>query len=363
MPRPSYPIARLDYELPQELIAQQPLERRSASRLLLVDVPSASISDYNFTDLPELVPKRTLIVLNISKVIPARLWGKRPRTESGQGGGRVEVLFHRWLGDGVCEAVVGSGASQPTGEQVELAGGWHCELLEPKALDGIRVRFIDSNGEPAQLAELLAFLDEYGETPLPPYIKRPAEIAPDQSALDHHRYQTVFASQSGSVAAPTAGLHFDESMLAALAEQGSERLDVTLHVGLGTFAPVRVDDLRDHVMHSEPYTVEPAALERYTQARASGKPILALGTTSLRVLHTLRQPGYPLAGMTDAFIYPGHGTDACNLLLTNFHLPRSTLLALVYAFGGEELLRRAYAHAITQRYRFFSYGDCMLIRR
>jgi S-adenosylmethionine:tRNA ribosyltransferase-isomerase len=363
MARPFYPIARLDYELPPELIAQQPLAVRSASRLLLVDVPGGTVSDHSFTELPTLIPPHTLLVLNNSKVIPARLWGKRPQNELGQGGGRVEILFHRWLGDGVCEAVVGSGASQSAGEQVALTDGWRCELLAPKALDGICVRFTTAQGAPASLAELLAFLDRHGETPLPPYIKRPAGAAPEQAALDQRRYQTVFATQSGSVAAPTAGLHFDEAMLSALAEQGARRLEVTLHVGLGTFAPVRATDLRDHVMHSEPYSVEPATLAEYQSAHSTGKPILAVGTTSLRVLHTLRQPDCAATGLTNAFIYPGHGTDACNLLLTNFHLPRSTLLALVYAFGGEDLLRRAYTHAVAERYRFFSYGDCMLIRR
>jgi S-adenosylmethionine:tRNA ribosyltransferase-isomerase len=363
MARPSYPIARLDYELPPELVAQQPLAVRSSSRLLLVDAPSNSVSDHTFTELPSLLPAHTLLVLNNSKVIPARLWGTRPRNPLGQGGGRVEVLFHRWLGEGMCEAVVGSGASQPAGEQVELAEGWRCELLEPKALDGIRVRFMTGTSVAASLAELLAFLDRHGETPLPPYIKRPGDTAPEQAALDQRRYQTVFASQAGSVAAPTAGLHFDEAMLTALTEQGARRLEVTLHVGLGTFAPVRADDLRAHVMHSEPYSVDAATLAEYQRAQAAGEPILAVGTTSLRVLHTLRQPSSAAAGLTDAFIYPGHGTDACDLLLTNFHLPRSTLLALVYAFGGEDLLRRAYTHAVAERYRFFSYGDCMLIRR
>ncbi len=363
MPRPSYPVARLDYQLPPELIAQQPLAARSASRLLLVDAPAGAISDHSFTELPNLLPPRTLVVVNNSKVIPARLWGARPRNAAGQGGGKVEVLFHRWLGDGLCEAVVGSGASQPAGEKVELSDGWHCELLEPKALDGIQVRFLNEAGNSASLAELLEFLERHGETPLPPYIKRPVDLTPEQAALDHQRYQTVFASQAGSVAAPTAGLHFDGAALNDLAKTGARQIEVTLHVGLGTFAPVRSGDLRDHMMHSEPYIVTPAVLAQYQDAYAAGAPILAVGTTSLRVLHTLRQPGSVPAGLTDAFIYPGHGTDACSLLLTNFHLPRSTLLALVYAFGGEGLLRQAYAHAIDKRYRFFSYGDSMVLQR
>ena len=456
--RPSYPVTRLDYSLPPELIAQQPLAERSASRMLHVQAGGADtevgqasslpeqnhrqdacatstgrITDRMFAELPELLPAGCLIVLNDSRVIPARLYGERAVSPLGQGGGRVEVLFHRWLGEGVCEAVVGSGASQPAGEKVLLPAGWRCELLDPKCADSTRVRYLTPRGRPAELAELLGYLERYGLPPLPPYIKRgglapvlQAPVAADsrgargeisrggrpqrlpatqddpQAATpaatrdipvtpdaDRQRYQTVYAQQPGSVAAPTAGLHFDEAMLARLRADGHEFAQVTLHVGLGTFAPLRVTDLRDHEMHEEAYSVTPRACEAYLRARETGRPVLAVGTTSLRVLHTLLgraavpgrltggQPSLAaeraagrdarapeaLTGLTRAFIYPGQGTQACDLLLTNFHLPRSTLLALLYSFGGEELLKRAYAHAIAQRYRFFSYGDCMLIDR
>ena len=364
--RPSYAVSRLDYELPPELIAQQPLRGRTESRLLHIEVVSGAITDRRFTELPELLPPDTLIVLNDSRVVPARVYGRRPVGELGQGGGRVEVLFHRWLGGGVCEAVVGSGAGQPAGERVLLPGGWRCELLEPKALDGLRVRYLDAAGEPASFEALTRYLEEHGLPPTPPYIKRSAD-SPDTAARlaeDHQRYQTVYAERDGSVAAPTAGLHFDEAMLGVLGERGHSLRRVTLHVGLGTFAPVRVDDLAQHDMHEEAYSVEAQFTEEYSRRRANGEPVLAVGTTSLRVLHTLAgSEGAATTGMTRAFIYPGRGTSACELLLTNFHLPRSTLLALVYAFGGEQLLRRAYRHAIAERYRFYSYGDCMLIDR
>jgi S-adenosylmethionine:tRNA ribosyltransferase-isomerase len=252
------------------------------------------------------------------------------------------------------------------------------------------VRYIDAFGQPASFAALMSYLDEHGLPPTPPYLKREleAEGSDAQLGADRERYQTVYAQQDGSVAAPTAGLHFDREMLERLTRGGHELRQVTLHVGLGTFAPVRVADLAEHQMHAEAYSVKSELQRDYLNAKHAGSPVLAVGTTSLRVLHTqvngVQQDGAAvrerqenagrdaratdlsaagISGMTEAFIYPGHGTDACDLLLTNFHLPRSTLLALVYAFGGEELLRKAYQHAIAERYRFYSYGDCMLIDR
>lgn len=363
--RPSYPVACLDYDLPQELIAQEPLAERTASRLLHVRVASGEVTDRRFNDLPELLPPKTLIVLNDSKVIPARVYGRRPVDNLGQGGGRVEVLFHRWLDSGECEAVIGSGSPLPAGAQIKLPGEWWCELLEAKHLDGIRVRYIRPDGSAADAGQLMSYLDLHGLPPLPPYIKR-AEDA--RFRADRERYQTVYAADAGSVAAPTAGLHFNEAVLKQLAGNGHNLESVTLHVGLGTFAPVRVDDLAEHEMHEELFHMPQACTRAYQEQLAAGKSVLAIGTTSLRVLHTVAGkfraiPRQIHSGATRAFIYPGHSTDACGLLLTNFHLPRSTLLALVYAFGGEELLRRAYAHAIKECYRFYSYGDCMLIDR
>lgn len=346
--RPSYPTARLDYDLPTELIAQRPAPRRTGSRLLYVDVQSGTWHDRKFTDLLTLLPERTLIYLNDSKVIPARVDGARAS------GGSVELLYLEYLGAGVVQAIIGSNAKLPAGEVIDLPEGWHAELLEPKALDGVKVRLTDSQGAPTQEA-VIDWLQRNGEVPLPPYIH-------ERSDRDRERYQTVYAAQSGSVAAPTAGLHFTQEMLDHLPALGHAVRRLTLHVGVGTFVPLRVDDLKDHVMHEEPYSVAPEVAEEYLEAHAAGRPILAVGTTSLRILHTLRN-GAPPSGRTSAFIYPGHCTNAARLLLTNFHLPRSTLLALVYAFGGEELMRDVYAHAVRARYRFFSYGDCMLIDR
>lgn len=347
--RPSYPVARLDYDLPQELIAQQPAAERTGSRMLHVDVQSGKFEDGMFTDLPALLPERTLIYLNDSKVIPARVHGQR------SSGGAVELLYLEYEGAGVIRAVVGSNAKLGAGEVVRLPGGWTAELLGTKALDGVRVKLRNEVGTSPHEAEVLRWLQGNGEVPLPPYIH-------DRHADDRERYQTVYAHHAGSVAAPTAGLHFDEAALARLGSDGHRLRHLTLHVGVGTFAPLRVEDLKDHVMHEEPYSVDPDVATEYLAARKQHQPILAVGTTSLRILHTLLDWGPP-SGRTAAFIYPGHGTNAARLLLTNFHLPRSTLLALVYAFGGEELMREVYAHAVRERYRFFSYGDCMLIDR
>ncbi len=410
--RPSFPAARLDYILPPELIAQQPLPRRTDSRLL--HIAAGALRDRRFSELPSLLPSNTLIVLNDSRVLPARLLGQR------ESGGVVEVLFLRWLGEdgsgrddesGLCEALVGSNATLATGERIRLPNGWQVEMLEPKNINGTRIRFLYPGGHPAEMPILLGYLRANGSMPLPPYIKRdPAEAglvstqmpgdkdgrgqdlplqesdkqtqsedAGHSPALqDKERYQTVYAdaSKEGSSAAPTAGLHFDQAMLARLEADGHQIARVTLHVGLGTFQPLKVEDLAQHEMHEEAFSVQTAVAREYLEAVASGRPILAVGTTSLRVLHTilglsrdypdfkasLDEPGN-CSGMTRAFIYPGQDTDAATHLLTNFHLPKSTLLALVYSFGGETLLKAAYEHAIEERYRFFSYGDCMLINR
>jgi len=368
--RPSYPASRLNYDLPPELIAQQPAAERSGARLLHVEVAAGDWHDRRFTDLPQLLPERTLIYFNDSKVIPARVFGTRAS------GGIVELLYLEYIGDGVIRAIIGSNAKLPAGEVISLPDGWRAELLEPKALDGIALQLKDQDGSGPELPELLAWLELHGEVPLPPYIRA-------RESTDRERYQTVYATQQGSVAAPTAGLHFDEPMLEQLKADGHALRHLTLHVGVGTFAPLRVDDLRDHAMHEEPYGVQSDVAAEYLKEQGRGKPIMAVGTTSLRILHTLNEGGAGLcarqdeplvsqwgtesrptiAGRTSAFLYPGHGTDAARLLLTNFHLPRSTLLALVYAFGGEQLMREVYAHAVRERYRFFSYGDCMLIDR
>ncbi|MCB1216102.1 tRNA preQ1(34) S-adenosylmethionine ribosyltransferase-isomerase QueA [bacterium] len=362
--RPSYPTSRLEYELPAELIAQHPATERRASRLMHVDVANGCFSDRSFSELPELLPANSLIVMNSSRVIPARIFGRRTS------GGRVEILYHGSMGDGRFRVLMKSSASLTTGELLELPEGWSCKLMEPKQLDGSLVRISDAAGQPVDNPAMHAFLDRHGSMPLPPYIRRAAGDPASEGIDDRERYQTVYADERGSVAAPTAGLHFDEAMLSQLSEAGHRIRYLTLHVGMGTFAPLRVEDLAEHSMHSEDFSLSEELLAEHARALAAGNPVLAVGTTSLRVLHTvvseqLQAPAEldSLHGSTATFIYPGQPTVAADLLLTNFHLPRSTLLALVYSFGGEELMRRVYNHAVAESYRFFSYGDCMLIDR
>ncbi len=361
--RPSYPAERLDFALPPELIAQHPTERRRDSRLLHIDVASGRISDRSFSDLPELLPQSCLIIMNDSRVIPARLFGNR------LSGGRVEVMYHSSEAAGRFRVLMKSRARLAAGEVINLPDGWTCQLLEPKQLDGSLVLIRDATGAVASTGGMHAFLEQQGVMPLPPYIHRSAGEDLQHSPQDRERYQTVYAARAGSVAAPTAGLHFDNDMLDQLRHAGHDLEYLTLHVGMGTFAPLRVSDLADHEMHSEDYSVSAGLLDSLASAREAARPVMAVGTTSLRVLHTLLQEnpaghaGESLHASTRAFIYPGQPTAAAELLLTNFHLPRSSLLALVYSFGGEELMRAAYIHAVEQQYRFFSYGDCMLIDR
>lgn len=364
---PSYPASRLDYELPRELIAQHPSAKRRESRLLHVDCGQSHPAKLTFSDLPQLLPDNTHIIMNNSRVIPARLHGER------SSGGRVEVLYHSHDRDGSYRVLMKSRASLKAGESIRLAEGWTCLLLEPKRLDGSLVNILTDDGNTAKQADVMDYLQRNGEIPLPPYIQRDlSDVHSDQTQglSDRERYQTVYAETAGSVAAPTAGLHFDEDMLAELQRLGHTIDFVTLHVGMGTFSPLRVDDLAEHAMHSEDFSVPSELLKEYRNSLASKRPVLAVGTTSLRVLHTVLEQdlpvpedGNPLHGSTRAFIYPGRPTAACDMLLTNFHLPRSSLLALVYSFGGEERMRAAYGLAIEERYRFFSYGDCMLINR
>jgi S-adenosylmethionine:tRNA ribosyltransferase-isomerase len=365
--RPSYPASRLDYDLPRELIAQKPSVERRDSRLLHMASDRTDPIHRVFADLPQLLPANTHIILNNSRVIPARLHGERTS------GGRVEVLYHSCEGPGRFRVLMKSRASLKESESIKLAEGWSCQLLEPKHLDGSLVRLLSKQGVAASQADVLEFLQRNGEMPLPPYIHRGtagAESSLENDKEDRERYQTVYAEAAGSVAAPTAGLHFDDAMLAQLRDIGHSIDFVTLHVGMGTFSPLRVDDLAEHSMHSEDFSVAADVLQKYRESLASRRPLLAVGTTSLRVLHTILeqdlqipQDGGPLHGSTRAFIYPGRPTAACDMLLTNFHLPRSSLLALVYSFAGETLMQQAYRMAIEERYRFFSYGDCMLINR
>ena len=335
--------ADFDFELPERLIAQHPPERRGASRLL--HLSGTALEDRRFADLPGLLGENDLLVFNDTRVIKARLFGIK------ESGGQVEVLVERVLGEHEVLAQVRASKSPKTGSRLLLADELPVTVLGREG-EFFHLRF--EGVEPA--AELL---EKYGMLPLPPYITHAA------GAEDEERYQTVFAREPGAVAAPTAGLHFDEPMLAALQEHGVHQARVTLHVGAGTFQPVRVEDTADHVMHSERYTIPQATVNAISETRANGGRVVAVGTTSLRALESAAAGGELQAGEgeTNLFITPGYQFKVVDVLLTNFHLPKSTLLMLVCAFGGMGEILAAYRHAVEQEYRFFSYGDAMLIER
>jgi len=335
-------IDDFDYELPSELIAQHPSEKRSASRLLCVG--PESIADRRFSDLPQLLSPGDLLVFNDTKVIKARLFGKK------ETGGRIEVLIERVLSEHEAFAQVHAGRAAKPGSTLRLAGGLNVRVLG-RVGEFYHLRFPEG-------ASVLELLERHGSVPLPPYITH----TPD--AGDERRYQTVYARSAGAVAAPTAGLHFDEPLLATLARHGVEFAYVTLHVGAGTFQPVRVKNLAEHCMHSERYEIPAATVVAIERTRLRGAKIVAVGTTTVRCLEaSAAAHGVAVAGSaeTDLFITPGFGFRVVDRLITNFHLPRSTLLVLVSAFAGIEPIRRAYRHAIEQRYRFYSYGDAMLV--
>jgi S-adenosylmethionine:tRNA ribosyltransferase-isomerase len=332
------------YDLPPQLIAQAPLPERSASRLLVVPPAPAPFEDRGVRDLPPLLREGDLLVFNDTRVIQARVFGHK------QSGGKVEILVERLLPGN--EARVQLGASKPSraGTRIVLDGGGEAEVLGREG-EFYRLRFHVGGA-------LDEWLQVAGRLPLPPYIQR----APD--ADDAARYQTVFAREPGAVAAPTAGLHFDEALLDALRARGVEFGHVTLHVGAGTFQPVRVDDLGEHRMHSEWLNVGARLVEQVRRTRARGGRVVAVGTTVVRALESaLGSDGElrPLAGETAIFILPGYRIRSVDALLTNFHLPESTLLMMVSAFAGRERIFAAYAHAVRERYRFFSYGDAMLL--
>ncbi len=340
----SYRLADYDYALPGDLIAQVPAAERTGSRLLHVD--GMQLLDHRFTDLTELVAPGDLIVFNDTRVIKARLHGRRPT------GGRVELIIERIVGGN--EAWVQLRASHPpkVGQAIELDAGVTAEVLDREDRF-FRLRF-------AGVRSLADWLDANGTLPLPPYIARMP------GAIDTERYQTIYARESGAVAAPTAGLHFDATLLAALTGKGAVPAYVTLHVGSGTFQPVTEEDVSRHRMHAERYVVPAKTAAAFATTRAQGGRILAVGTTTLRTLESATDASGTLragAGQTDLFILPGYRFRAVDRLLTNFHLPRSTLLMLVAAFAGLAATRAAYAHAIAARYRFYSYGDAMLLER
>ncbi len=333
-------VSDFDYHLPPELIAQEPLADRAASRMLVVDRARQTLEDRQFRDLPSYLAPGDCLVLNNSRVIPSRLLGRREGFS-----GQAEVFLTRPLDSGQrsWEALVHPGRKLRSGERVRLAADFTV-LITGRGERGVRTVHLETPGDP------LAAIEKYGHVPLPPYIDRPDRPA------DRERYQTVFASQAGSVAAPTAGLHFTPEVLAACRAAGAEVAEVTLHVGLGTFQPLNSDVVEEVTLHTELFSIPPESWERIERAQRR----VAVGTTSVRTLESAVRLGRR-EGDTNLFIYPGFEFQRTGALLTNFHLPKSSLLLLVSALAGEELMREAYRHAVDRRYRFFSYGDCMLI--
>jgi S-adenosylmethionine:tRNA ribosyltransferase-isomerase len=342
-------LSDFDYELPPELIAQEPVAERTNARLLMVDRSSGRLSHHRFADIVRLLPADCLLVLNDTRVFPARLRGRK------ETGGAIEVLLlRRAKGEGETWEVLCKGGQniRPHSRvffSAELIGQW---IEAPTAGRGV-VRFTCQG-------DFFSELERIGETPLPPYIKRGVSGKAD----DRERYQTVYARQIGAVAAPTAGLHFTKALLSELRLRGVETAFVTLHVGIGTFQPVRVQHVEHHKMEEEEYHLSEQGVERINVAKRSGRKVIAVGTTTTRTLESAAsEDGTVHAGhhRTNLFIYPGYRFKVIDGLITNFHLPRSTLLLLVAAFAGRELILKAYAEAVAQRYRFYSYGDAMLI--
>ncbi len=332
-------LSDYDFDLPPELIAQTPLSERSASRLLHID--GEQFIDRQFADIVDLLNPGDLLVFNDTRVLKARFFGVK------ETGGKVEVLVERVVDNRTVHAQVRASKSPPAGTRICLAEAFEVVV-------GERVGEFYTLEFPADVFELI---DAHGRLPLPPYIEH------DADAFDESRYQTVYAKHAGAVAAPTAGLHFDQALLDRLQQKGIGFAYVTLHVGAGTFQPVRSENLAEHKMHSEWYTITEATVDAVRATKATGGKVVAVGTTSLRALESASQSGVLQAGSADTalFITPGYTFKTVDRLITNFHLPKSTLLMLVSAFVGYDCIRSAYAHAIAQRYRFFSYGDAMLL--
>ncbi len=363
-------LDELDYHLPREQIAQRPLDRREGSRLLFLNRTSGVFEDRSFTHFPGLLRGDELLVLNNTRVIPARLFGRRAgvhsqppsrATKSEHVTGRVEIFLTRELDSEIWEALVRPGRKMQVGERVLFGEGeLEAEVLSRGQLGLRTLRFISHDQ-----SSVSQHFERLGHVPLPPYIERADEIS------DRERYQTIFAKRPGAIAAPTAGLHFSTEILERIRERGVEVCELTLNVGLGTFQPIHSETLEGHVMHSEGYEIPEGTAERIVAAREAGRPVLAIGTTVVRALEdsALRaaksgSANLLLSGRAEArlFIVPGFQFRVVEGLLTNFHLPRSTLLALVCAFAGRERVLKAYEHAVKAGYRFYSYGDCMFVR-
>jgi len=359
-------VSEFDYLLPEELIAQEPLADRAASRLLRLDRRTGGLEDRCFREFPELLRSGDLVVFNNTRVFPARLYGRRsgskaqPLSEHNPASreflkGRVEVLLTKQIAQAPneWECLVRPGRKIGVGERLYFGQGDElaAEVVARAAFGERRIRF-----DPAP--DFLAAIERLGHVPLPPYISR------EDRPADRERYQTVYARERGSVAAPTAGLHFTPEILGRLKERGIETAEITLHVGLGTFQPVRIEKVEDHKLHGETFNISGEAAERISRALDEDRRIVAVGTTTVRTLEYAAsisgrvQPG---SGEADLFIYPGFQFRVIGAILTNFHLPQSTLLMLVCAFGGRERMLAAYRHAVEQKYRFYSYGDCMFV--
>ena len=332
------------YVLPEELIAQSPANKRSASRLLIVPPLSAGLIDGKFSELATRLRPTDLLVINETKVLPARLHGRKTGT-----GGKFELLLERLCGETQALVQIRASKAPGAGTKLTTAGGARLRIL---GREGVFFVVACSDGD-----SIKALLHREGEIPLPPYIERPVDRA------DHDRYQTIYAKHPGAVAAPTAGLHFDQPLLRQLAADGVRVGRLTLHVGAGTFSPMKSDVLDEHEMHSEEIVIDEALVEAVRDTRARGGRVVAVGTTVVRALESAVQNGElkPTRGQTRLFIRPGYRFQVVDMLITNFHLPRSTLIVLVSAFAGVQRIREAYAHAVKRRYRFFSYGDAMLL--
>ncbi len=358
-------VEDFNYDLPAELIAQQPLQERGLSRMLVMDRRTGAARDDSFSDFKANLRRGDLLVLNDSRVIPARLYARRTlRRDREKPTGRIEVMLLEPAGENQWRALVRPGRKVAIGERLVFPArtgeiALEAEVLERGKFGERLLEFALPRGNSGP-DDFFAVLDEIGHMPLPPYIRR------DDVDADRERYQTVFAQERGSVAAPTAGLHFTPQMLEAIADGGVEIARVTLHVGLGTFAPVRVERVDEVRLHRERYTIQASAADAINRAVAEGRRIVAVGTTVVRTLESAAlAPGgnkiEPHSGATEIFISPGFEFRLVGALLTNFHLPQSSLLMLVSAFAGRERVLAAYAHAVQQKYRFFSYGDCMFI--
>ncbi len=352
-------VSDFDFVLPEELIAQQPPAERGQSRMLTMDRISGQLHDSHFSDFPSLLREGDLLVLNDSRVIPARLYARRTlRREKEKPTGRIEVMLTEPMGDNRWHALVRPGRKIAIGERLVFPDPDGQIALEAEVLE--RGEFGDRLIEFAPVQDFFLILDRIGHVPLPPYIHR------EDQSTDHDRYQTVFSRERGSVAAPTAGLHFTPQMLERIAADGVEIARVTLHVGLGTFAPLRVERVDDVRLHRERYSISAETAEAVNRARREQRRIVAVGTTVVRTLEAAaRRAGSALlaahSAETNIFIAPGFEFQLAGALLTNFHLPQSSLLMLVSAFAGRENVLAAYRHAVESRYRFFSYGDCMFL--